>query len=406
MTKFFTLLKAGMLAALVPMAMLFASCNNANEPTNIAEGVQCDAELEMELSGGNIYVPVMCSVPVTCSTNVDWLTFTPKVAAPDAQGLATFLFTVAPGPQAMAKVYFKTESKGTAMMKLYRGGKPNDSEPGEGENPGGGGENPGGGGENPGGGGEEQIVKHDRFSISESRVVRFSPGNLQATYDGSSWSWAFAPNQWDAIGYTSGNNKINGNGFLSEPGTVDLFGWSTHATCCGINNSQNYLDYSGDFAGWQGAIGGGWRTLSRDEWKYVLKLRPNADNLAAQARVNDISGLVILPDEWVLPSGLNFTGEPYGFATNQYSVEEWSKMEQAGAIFLPCAGKRQGIYVTDLSSKNSVQSGMGRYWSSTPYSTTESASYYVEFSSGYYSDCSTFIARDMGISVRLVQDIE
>jgi hypothetical protein len=49
---------------------------------------------------------------------------------------------------------------------------------------------------------------------------------------------------------------------------------------------------------------------------------------------------------------------------------------------------------------------MGRYWSSTPYSTTESASYYVEFSSGYYSDCSTFIARDMGISVRLVQDIE
>ena len=78
MKTFFTMLKVGILAALMPM--LFASCDHANEPTNIAEGVTCGEYLEMELSGGKIYVPVICSVPVTCSTDVNWITFDPVVA--------------------------------------------------------------------------------------------------------------------------------------------------------------------------------------------------------------------------------------------------------------------------------------------------------------------------------------
>ena len=55
--------------------------------------------------------------------------------------------------------------------------------------------------------------------------VCFAPGNLQATYNGSTWNWAFAENQWDYIGYYGANLYVEGNGTVSVNGTVDLFGW-------------------------------------------------------------------------------------------------------------------------------------------------------------------------------------
>ena len=71
------------------------------------------------------------------------------------------------------------------------------------------------------------------FTINASGdQVWFSQGNLQAitTDNGSSWSWAFATNQYDKIGNATANTRINGNGTVSDNGTVDLFGWSTSAT--------------------------------------------------------------------------------------------------------------------------------------------------------------------------------
>lgn len=35
-----------------------------------------------------------------------------------------------------------------------------------------------------------------RFSVSDTKKVWFSKGNLQATYNGTAWTWAFATNQW------------------------------------------------------------------------------------------------------------------------------------------------------------------------------------------------------------------
>ncbi len=83
-----------------------------------------------------------------------------------------------------------------------------------------------------------------KFTINAGGTqVYFSQGNLQATYDGSAWSWAFATNQWDYIGNATANNRINGNGTVSVNGTVDLFGWVgasstwTGAAQYGISNS-------------------------------------------------------------------------------------------------------------------------------------------------------------------------
>ena len=85
-----------------------------------------------------------------------------------------------------------------------------------------------------------------KFTINASgNQVYFSQGNLQATTTdlGVNWTWAFATNQWDYIGYATANNSINGDGTVSTNGTVDLFGWVgassiwTGAAQYGISNS-------------------------------------------------------------------------------------------------------------------------------------------------------------------------
>lgn len=60
------------------------------------------------------------------------------------------------------------------------------------------------------------------FTINASgdRVV-FSKGNLQATYDGTSWSWGFAKNQWDFIGQAVANTSLIGYDNLAG-GTILL----------------------------------------------------------------------------------------------------------------------------------------------------------------------------------------
>ena len=120
------------------------------------------------------------------------------------------------------------------------------------------------------------------FSVSSTKQVWFSQGNLQAVCtsadnDGStqeSWTWSFATNQYDYVGNAAANNAINGNGSVSSAGTVDLFGWSTAATYYGIHIcNENASEYSGDFVDWGNLAisnGGntansGWRTLTRDE---------------------------------------------------------------------------------------------------------------------------------------------
>ena len=52
------------------------------------------------------------------------------------------------------------------------------------------------------------------FSVSGTKVVYFSKGNLQATTadNGETWTWGFAENQWDYVGNSAANNAINGNG--------------------------------------------------------------------------------------------------------------------------------------------------------------------------------------------------
>ena len=250
------------------------------------------------------------------------------------------------------------------------------------------------------------------FSVSADKQVTFSKGNLQ--YTQSTNTWSFAENQWDYIG----TDNVTGGDVTSDPkygdskeGTaladkVDLFGWSTNATYFGVSTSQSSNDYSGSFVDWgTNQIGSDapntWRTLTSNEWEYLLNNRPNASSLKGVAQVNGVNGLIFLPDNWTCPAGVTFKsgfhssyGVEYYAAYQTFTADQWSKLESAGAVFLPAAGGRYG------SSVESVQDS-GSYWSATE--SNSIGAYYLYF----YSDEAYMGSglRYYGQSVRLVKDL-
>ena len=253
------------------------------------------------------------------------------------------------------------------------------------------------------------------FSVSSTKKVNFSKGNLQATYDGSSWTWAFANNQWDYIGKAAGNTKVTeASPFISENGTVDYFGWvGASSTWDGVNqygitssNTRNATDGYGNSAtenlkyDWGTLMGTGWRTLTKDEWDYMLNSRSGTRYCKAQ--VNSKSGLVIFPDGYSHPTGptapTNTNTTDAAYTTNSWSGEAWTKMENAGCVFLPAAGLRNGNSVSDAGAD-------GYYWSSTHYEEGGDGvdrAYNLYFRNNYLSTA-VGSYRDKGRSVRLVQ---
>lgn len=250
------------------------------------------------------------------------------------------------------------------------------------------------------------------FSVSQTKYITFSPGNLQ--YTQSTNTWSFAENQWDMIG----TDNVTGGSVSSDPtygdtksGTgladkVDLFGWSTSSTNFGVSTSTSNSDYSGSFVDWgTNTIGNDapntWRTLTYDEWKYLLNTRPNASSLKGVAQVNGVNGLIFLPDNWVCPSGVTFksgfhssNGVDYYAAYQTFTAEQWSKLEAAGAVFLPVAGYR------DASNVRYVQR-CGDYWSAT-----ETDSLYASYLYFYSDEAHMYnYSRYHGRSVRLVKDL-
>ena len=230
------------------------------------------------------------------------------------------------------------------------------------------------------------------FSVSSTKQVYFAKGNLQAVYP-TQWShtWQFAANQWTYVGNAAANTSVNSNtAGVSATGTVDLFGWSTD-TYYGIKNSTDDGDYSGDFADWGAVIGSGWRTLSKDEWDYLLNTRTNANTKQSRGTVNSVKGFILLPDSWSLPAGLNFSARAGSWDTNSYSGGDWTAMENNGAVFLPCAGKRSGTTVSEVDSE-------GYYWTSEYSGSTDG--YRIKLTASGYDAGS----RHYGHSVRLVID--
>ena len=242
-----------------------------------------------------------------------------------------------------------------------------------------------------------------RFSVAEGKQVIFSQGNLQ--YRASDDTWRFAENQYDVQGENNADIAEDNVNF------IDVFGWGTS----GYNGKNpwmtstsptDYGDGTNDIAGTEydwGVFNSSdivnnsdkqWRTLTADEWYYLLYKRP--DRGAGRATACDMHGYIILPDGWQLPDGLEFTKNPQTWDVNVYDAEAWDKMEKAGAVFLPAAGDRYSA--TDYKDLGE----WGHYWTSSAKNNNEAVSLYF---AEYAFDAAWSMQRENGYSVRLVSDV-
>ena len=258
------------------------------------------------------------------------------------------------------------------------------------------------------------------FTInSDYQRVRLAQGNLQ--YYAPDSVWQFAEQQYEVLGIANKYTDYNYYGW------IDLFDFGAGADPTRANSDARYFD--NDFYtefGVNPIHNGGntpdaWRTLSLDEWKYLLNFRDNAEKLFGMGSIDGHNGVILLPDNWLLikPENVSFTpatelnmdwqsspiagyidnnSEANHYTDNVYTLDEWAVMEAAGAVFLPVGGERTA-YAKDRSVNG--LNVRGKYWTSTV--VNERYALPVEIS------CRIVWTRDSersdGGSVRLAQDV-
>lgn len=271
-----------------------------------------------------------------------------------------------------------------------------------------------------------------KFTINAGgNKVRFSKGNLQAVFAsaGSSRTWQFATNQWDYIGSAAANTSINGSGSVSVAGTVDLFGWvgtSSDNNNYGIWNNTTANDYGNtkneslkNDWGHNAITNGGntadmWRTLTREEWGYMLSTRSGAtvngsNNVRfAKATIRTdatgVKGLLLFPDGATFDASEASWGvlnDGYENYTTTCTAAQWTALEAKGCVFLPAAGNRTGTTVSDAGNA-------GAYWTATGSNSNASYSNRVSFGQTSWGN-PEFGAQQQktyGHSVRLVRAVE
>jgi len=192
------------------------------------------------------------------------------------------------------------------------------------------------------------------FSVSSTKQVWFSQGNLQYQADNGDGgsTWRFAINQYDFVGdATHGNVYLgetkcdNANISSTYTGWIDLFGWATSGNSASgtayqpwsISTTNSYYGPAISSGEWTAAnsdwgvvnvaqLGSGWRTLTYDEWVYLINTRTNASSFRTFATVNGVVGLILMPDGWTT-SGVSLTITTANYTSNDISLAQWNKLE-------------------------------------------------------------------------------
>jgi hypothetical protein len=236
--------------------------------------------------------------------------------------------------------------------------------------------------------------------------VYFSKGNLQ--YQASTNTWRFAESQVDFVGtqtpfdglcegpHGTVSGSDNANISSTYSGWIDLFGWGTgnNPTNTSTSGYETFTDWGNNPISNGGNTENQWRTLTSNEWEYLISVRNTSSGIRfAKATLNDVRGVVILPDDWDISYyGFgNTNNENAAFTSNIISSTDWtSVLEANGAVFLPAAGSRYNKQVSSMGI-------WGEYWSST-------SGYELRFRYDLIDvDWGNVY---IGLSVRLVSDIE
>ena len=285
--------------------------------------------------------------------------------------------------------------------------------------------------------GEGQLT--GKFQVSPTRYVVFAQGNLQYNAangekhkcaDGT-WgqgTWRLADNQYDCIGLD------NAEADEAYDGWIDIFGWGTSGWMSGAKayqpwcvsevstdfqpyNSESDLTLLAEYADWgvyNAVYNGGnrtneWRVLTADEWQYLFRYGRWTMARIKITEKKSLRGFLMLPVGFSCPAGVSVkvlgTGNETSsqktisqgeYSSNLYTLEQFALLQEAGVVFLPCAGFRDAGEVDYVNM-------VGGYWSSTAAGEQNARALYF-FSN--MVDANYLPLRSFGYSVRLVSEVE
>lgn len=276
------------------------------------------------------------------------------------------------------------------------------------------------------------------FRVSDTKRVYFSQGNLQFRTTGKhrcadgteqTGTWRFSEKQYEF----AGNSADVGPAYTEWFGTFawGTSGWNSGAVCYqpwSKNSNSNAYYIKGDdlqdltgegaYADWgvYNAISNGgnepglWRTLTAEEWRYLLR---NTRWTAVDVQPMDdeqpiIGGILLLPDDAVIPEGCNLkmvntghlTGDIFKFSHTDIARGNLMRTDSLDrllaltqAVYLPAAGIFQDGYIVTC----------GMYWSTSVHPAQRNVEV-VYIQQGSVSMRPNGLSRSMAATVRLVQD--
>lgn len=270
---------------------------------------------------------------------------------------------------------------------------------------------------------------HGKFSVSETKQVNFSQGNLR--YNKISKIWRFADKQYSHIQST---NWWSSHLETTDDGWLDNFAWASSGFAYDplqyFEHDESYgqclekKDLAGTKFDWgvnNPIINGGntpniWRTPTKEEWEYLIKREKDGKKLCYPGVVCQNSGLILLPDDWEfepeLPDSDTLDEDMFKppYESNVYTEEVWTRMEAKGAVFLPSAGLVLTSHFWDIGDIGTNRWVEGSYWSTTPSALCISVHSY-DGGDGYYGSYYEIHfgvlgnRAKYGSSVRLVRDV-
>ena len=262
------------------------------------------------------------------------------------------------------------------------------------------------------------------FSVSATKKVQFSPGNLYVKKDDSgNWNWNFYDEQYACNSLnsycdeeTASRNQLTTDYEIDE---IDLFGWGdVKEPSIGNKYAEGHASDGESFSKTEdwGYIFGGessvWRTLTVYEWEYLFgnSTERNGRYKCGVTVCGHPNCVVLLPDNWKWEGAVGTEWQKNTMGVFEYSegtTVKWSTMEEAGAVCLPAAGYDSGTTIHSVGRA-------GFYWTSSattpaavwddPYDDTYLA-YYLSLDPRWGASVDDE-PRGTGYSVRLVTEVK